>query len=118
MTIVLTSTKRIDWVRPEGCPVGFETDFVVVGNSDAGGMALEVAVTKWTKNESPTREALTRLHTLRVNKRAQPVVLVIETSVGAIVFGPNNAAAPLGPLPVEQSQRVIQAALDEPTVIA
>ena len=118
MTIVLTSTKRIDWARPDGCPAGFETDFVVVGNSDAGGMALEVAVSKWNKPEQPTREALTRLHTLRVNKRAQPVVLVIETSVGAIVFGPNNAAAPLGPLPVEQSQRVIQAALDEPTVIA
>ena len=118
MTIVLTSTKRIDWARPEGCPAGFETDFVVVGNSDAGGMALEVAVSKWNKPEQPTREALTRLHTLRVNKRAQPVVLIIETSVGAIVFGPNNAAAPLGPLPVEQSQRVIQAALDEPTVIA
>ena len=118
MTIVLTSAKRIDWARPDGCPAGFEPEFVVVGNSDAGGMALEVAVSKWNKNESPTREALTRLHTLRVNKRAQPVVLVIETSSGAIVFGPNNASAPLGPLPVEQSQRVIQAALDEPTVIA
>ena len=118
MTIVLTSAKRIDWARPEGCPAGFEPEFVVVGNSDAGGMALEVAVSKWNKNEPPTREALTRLHTLRVNKRAQPVVLVIETSSGAIVFGPNNASAPLGPLPVEQSQRVIQAALDEPTVIA
>jgi hypothetical protein len=99
MTIVLTSAKRIDWARPEGCPAGFEPEFVVVGNSDAGGMALEVAVSKWNKNEPPTREALTRLHTLRVNKRAQPVVLVIETSSGAIVFGPNNASAPLGPLP-------------------
>lgn len=118
MTIVLTSAKRIDWARPEGCPAGFEPEFVVVGNSDAGGMALEVAVSKWTKSEPPTREALTRLHTLRVNKRAQPVVLVVETSTGAIVFGPNSASAPLGPLPVEQSQRVIQAALDEPTVIA
>jgi hypothetical protein len=118
VTIVLTSAKRIDWARPDGCPAGFEPDFVVVGNSDAGGMALEVAVSKWSKNEPPTREALTRLHALRVNKRAQPVVLVIETSSGAIVFGPNNASAPLGPLPVEQSQRVIQAALDEPTVIA
>ncbi len=118
MTIVLTSAKRIDWARPDGCPAGFEPEFVVVGNSDAGGMALEVAVSKWNKNEPPTREALTRLHTLRVNKRAQPVVLVIETSSGAIVFGPNNASAPLGPLPIEQSQRVIQAALDEPTVIA
>ena len=118
MTIVLTSAKRIDWARPDGCPAGFEPEFVVVGNSDAGGMALEVAVGKWSKSEPPTREALTRLHTLRVNRRAQPVVLVIETSAGAIVFGPNNASAPLGPLPVEQSQRVIQAALDEPTVIA
>jgi hypothetical protein len=118
MTIVLTSTKRIDWARPDGCPAGFEPEFVVVGNSDAGGMALEVAVSKWTKSEPPTRETLTRLHTLRVNKRAQPVVLVVETSAGAIVFGPNSASAPLGPLPVEQSQRVIQAALDEPTVIA
>ena len=118
MTIVLTSAKRIVWARPDGCPAGFEPEFVVVGNSDAGGMALEVAVSKWSKSEPPTREALTRLHILRVNKRAQPVVLVIETSSGAIVFGPNNASAPVGPLPVEQSQRVIQAALDEPTVIA
>ena len=118
MTIVLTSAKRIDWARPEGCPAGFEPEFVVVGNSDAGGMALEVAVSNWNKSEPPTREALIRLHTLRVNKRAQPVVLVVKTSSGAIVFGPNNASAPLGPLPIEQSQRVIQAALDEPTVIA
>ena len=118
MTIELISAKRIDWTRPDGCPAGFEPVFVVVGNSDTSGMALEVAVSKWTKNEPPTREALTRLHTIRVNKRAQPVVLVIETSSGSIVFGPNSASAPLGPLPVEQSQRVLQAALDEPTVIA
>lgn len=118
MTIEFTSARRIDWARPDGCPAGFEPAFVVVGNSDAGGMALEVAVSKWNKAEAPTREALTRLHTLRVNKRATPVVLVVETSAGAIVFGPNSASAPVGPLPVEQSQRVIQAALDEPTVIA
>jgi hypothetical protein len=118
MSISLDAQRRIDWIRPDGCPAGFEPEYVVVGNSDAGGMALEVAVSKWNKSESPTREALTRLHTLRVNKRATPVVLVIETNHGAIVFGPNSAAAPLGPLPVEQCQRVIQSALDEPTVIA
>ena len=38
MTIVLTSAKRIDWARPEGCPAGFEPEFVVVGNSDAGDL--------------------------------------------------------------------------------
>jgi len=119
MTILLTSSKRIDWARPDGCPAGFETDFVVIGNSEAGGMALEVAITKWTKTEPPTREALTRLHTLRTNKRATPVVLVVEfDSGGTLVFGPNTASAPVGPLPIEQTQRVIQAALDEPTVVA
>jgi hypothetical protein len=82
-------------------------------------MALEVAIAKWSKSESPTREALTRLHTLRTNKRATPVVIVVEfDSGGTLVFGPNAAAAPVGPLPADQTQRVIQAALDEPTVVA
>ena len=119
MTISLKGKSKITWVRPDGCPAGFEPSEVVVGNSDAGGMALEIAVTKWSKNEPPTREALTRLHTLRTNKRATPVVLVVEfDSGGTLVFGPNTASAPVGPLPVEQTQRVVQAALDEPTVIA
>lgn len=115
MTISLKGKSKITWVRPDGCPAGFEPSEVVVGNSDAGGMALEIAITKWTKNEPPTREALTRLHTLRTNKRATPVVLVVEfDSGGTLVFGPNTASAPAGPLPVEQTQRVVQAALDEP----
>jgi hypothetical protein len=119
MTISLKGKSKITWVRPDGCPAGFEPSEVVVGNSDAGGMALEIAITKWSKNEPPTREALTRLHTLRTNKRATPVVLVVEfDSGGTLVFGPNTASAPVGPLPVEQTQRVVQAALDEPTVIA
>lgn len=118
MTISLVSPKRIDWAKPDGCPSGFDTEYVVVGNSDGGGMALEVAVTSWTKSEPPTREALTRLHTIRLNKRAQPVVLVVETPQGALVFGPNTASAPMGPLSVDQVQRVVQAALDEPTALA
>lgn len=119
MTISLSGKSKIAWVRPEGCPAGFEPSEVVVGNSDVGGMALEIAITKWSKNEPPTREALTRLHTLRTNKRATPVVLIVEfDSGGTLVFGPNTASAPVGPLPIEQTQRVVQAALDEPTVIA
>ena len=119
MTISLNGKSKIAWVRPDGCPAGFEPFEVVVGNSDVGGMALEIAITKWSKNEPPTREALTRLHTLRTNKRATPVVLIVEfDSGGTLVFGPNTASAPVGPLPIEQTQRVLQAALDEPTVIA
>jgi hypothetical protein len=34
MTITLVSKRRIDWARPDGCPAGFETRYVVSGNSD------------------------------------------------------------------------------------
>lgn len=118
MTVTLNSTKRIDWARPDGCPAGFEPRYVVSGNSDGGGMALEIAVTKWGKGDSPTREALTRLHTIRLNRRANPLVLVVETPKGALVFGPNTATAPVGPLADDQTERILQAALDEPTALA
>ena len=118
MTVTLTGQNKIDWVRPEGCPAGFEPRLVISGNS-TGGMALEIAITGWSKSEPPSREALTRLHTIRVNKRATPVVILVELDGGAtLVFGPNPASAPLGPLPEDQTQRVVQASLDEPTVIA
>lgn len=96
MTILLKGKSKIVWVRPDGCPAGFEPFEVVVGNSDVGGMALEVAIARWSKSESPTREALMRLHALRINKRATPVVIVVElASGGTLVFGPNAAAAPV-----------------------
>jgi hypothetical protein len=118
MAVTLNSTKRIDWPRPDGCPTGFEPRYVVSGNSDGGGIALEIAVTKWGKGDSPTREALTRLHTIRLNRRANPLVLVVETPKGALVFGPNTATAPVGPLADDQTERILQAALDEPTALA
>lgn len=83
MTIHLVSPKRIDSARPDGCPSGFDTDYVVVGNSDGGGMALEVAVTSWTKSEPPTREALTRLHTIRLNKR---LVIHLSSSLLDMIY--------------------------------
>jgi hypothetical protein len=118
MAVTLNSTKRIDWPRPDGCPTGFEPRYVVSGNSDGGGIALEIAVTKWGKGDSPTREALTRLHTIRLKRRANPLVLVVETPKGALVFGPNTATAPVGPLADDQTERILQAALDEPTALA
>ena len=82
-------------------------------------MYLEVAVANWNGSSQPTRDQLKRLHLLRVNKTATPVVLVIELdSRGTLIFGPNADAAPIGPLPQEQVQRIVQAALDEPTVLA
>lgn len=51
-------------------------------------------------------EALSKLHGLRVNKRATPVVLAVELADGSVVtFGPNPSAAPLNPLGGEQATR-------------
>jgi hypothetical protein len=117
MSIVLHGVRQLPWAKPANTPDGFTTDQVYVGKGE--GMALEMATALWSKPGHPTREQLGRLHKLRVNGRATPVVLVVELSAGGItVFGPNDDAAPLGPLPEDQAQRVLQAALDEPNHLA
>jgi len=117
MTIALVGKNSANWTRPDKCPAGFEPRHVVFGNGT--NLAIEIAITKWTKGDLPNRAALMSLHKIRVNERANPVVLVVELeNGGALVFGPNSASAPLGPLPQEQVQRLLQASLDEPTVIA
>lgn len=115
----LKSDRRIDWATPPGCPEGFQTRRVYAGRSDhLGGSPLEIAVALWTKHDRVPREALSKLHGLRVNKRATPVVLAVELADGSVVtFGPNPSAAPLNPLGGEQATRVFQAVLDEPTAL-
>jgi hypothetical protein len=114
----LRGERRIDWARPQDCPTGFETLEVHAGRADGGGPALEVAVARWTAAGRPTRETLSRLHALRVNKRATPVVLVALQADGTVVaFGPNSGGAPVDPFPAEQAERFFQAVLDEPNAI-
>ena len=85
----------------------------------AGIDPIEIAIVGWTAAGRPTREALIKLHGLRLDKRATSVVVVTELANGEVlVLGPNSATAPVGPLPGEQAVRMLQAVLDEPTVIA
>ncbi len=115
----LKADRKIDWVKPAGCPDGLEPRRVFAGRGDgASGAPIELAVAGWTKADRPSREALDRLHRLRVNKRATPVVLVVELDGGGVLaFGPNPASAPLGPFATEQAQRLLQVVLDEPTAL-
>lgn len=119
MTLDLNAERQIEWAKPTGCPAGFETLEVYAGRSDAaGGSAIELAYAKWLNSERVSRDALAKLHQLRVNKRATPVVLAVELGDGTVVtFGPNASAAPLEPLSAEQAQRLFQAVLDEPTAL-
>ena len=65
MGISFNGDSKIPWDRPEGCPAGFEPVEIVVGFSNFGGMALEIAITRWTKKEPPSAKELNRLHTIR-----------------------------------------------------
>ncbi len=120
MAIALNGQRSIEWTSPKGTPSGFEPREVVFGKSDMAGIdPIEIAIAGWTAAGRPTREALVKLHGLRLDKRATSVVVVTELANGEVlVLGPNSATAPVGPLPGEQAVRMLQAVLDEPTVIA
>jgi hypothetical protein len=120
VAIALNGQKSIEWTSPKGTPSGFEPREVVFGKSDMAGIdPIEIAIAGWTPAGKPTREALVKLHGLRLDKRATSVVVVTELANGEVlVLGPNSATAPVGPLPGEQAARMLQAVLDEPTVIA
>lgn len=120
MGIKLRGANRIDWAPPSGMPSGFEALYVYSGQQGSlVSAAIEIAVVKWTKPGVPTRDVLGRLHSLRVNRRVTPVVLVVEVESGAVVlFGPNSAVAPMKPLAIDQAERILQAVLDEPNPVA
>ena len=119
MAIQLSAASRIDWVRTQATPSGFDTISVFTGQQGGSASpALEIAVAKWIKPGEPNRDAVSKLHQLRVNQRVTPVVLIVEVTGGAILFGPNASIAPTSSLPVDQVERIVQAVLDETTPLA
>lgn len=106
--------QSITWTKPQKCPSGFDPSTVTIGSDDAG-MGLEVAAAVWSGRASPTREAMSALHAARLNKRLCPVVVVATSSSQAWLFGPNPQGQVVGPLPVDQASRLLQAALDQPS---
>jgi hypothetical protein len=80
---------------------------------------MEIATLQFSPAGEPSRQALTRVHTLRVNQRVTPVVIAtILADDTVMLFGPNTAVAPTRPLPVGQAERILQAVLDEVNPVA
>jgi hypothetical protein len=80
---------------------------------------MEIAVLHFSPAGEPSRQALTRVHTLRVNQRVTPVVIAtILANDTVTLFGPNTAVAPTRPLPLGQAERILQAVLDEVNPVA
>ena len=105
----------IPWERPEQAPRDAVTERVWIG-ADPHGLGFEVAVASWSGANPPTQEAMRALHAARLRNRAIPLTVVAHRAgMQAWLFGPLANAPVLGPLPVGQAARIVQAALDEPT---
>ena len=116
MNLQLVVGHAVPWTRPDRCPAGFVTNNVYLGRTSSPALAeLEVAVAEWSGEGTPSREDLSRLHSLRVAKRTVPVLVAVELPTGRVVtFGPSADAAPCGPFEGAQASRMLQAVLEEP----
>jgi hypothetical protein len=116
--VALSGTRTLAAWEPEGkVAAGFGVHEVVVGRDDAQ-LALEVVVLAAGATASLSRESLGSFHTARIGRRVSPVVVLAARSGQAWLFGPNPQASVIGPLPLDQAQRMVQTALDEPSGLA
>lgn len=106
--------QEIDWVRPNGAPAALKPLRVAIG---FGPDALEVAVA--TADSAPRMDDVRRLWSMRWNRRAAPVLLVVgyEGTNGweATVCGPSDDPAAIAGLDLNQVERICSAALAAPT---
>lgn len=110
----LNGQTDIRW-HEKKAPAGFDPQSVVFG-SDASGMALQVAVGAWTPPGAPGRQALKSVHARR-QKGIFPLVVVATRGTTAWLLGPSQDAQVVS-MPISQAERMLQAALDEPSGIA
>lgn len=106
-----------DWAPSGKVPGGFAVEGVVLGSSTAGA-GLEIVILTAEASASTSREALGAYHAARVGKRTTPVVIAAVRDGSASLFGPSSGGAVVGPLPSQQAERMLQAALDEPSALA
>ncbi len=107
---------EITWTRPLGTPAALTPDFVKIGPGQDG---LEVAVARTALHAPPPKaEEVRRLWNLRWNKRAAPVVLVVEHYDGGVyrawVCGTKDDPAVIPDLDLSQVERICAAALAAP----
>ncbi|WP_343908562.1 Eco57I restriction-modification methylase domain-containing protein [Nocardioides aquiterrae] len=109
--------QEIDWVRPSGAPASLTPLRVDIG---FGPDALEIALA--TSPQSPKMDDVRRLWSLRWNRRAAPVLLVVghegDNGWEATVCGPSDDPAAITGLDLGQVERICAAALSEPNASA
>ncbi|QQQ77408.1 hypothetical protein IOD16_02380 [Saccharothrix sp. 6-C] len=108
-----SDTQEIDWLLPGGAPASLKPARINIG---WGADALEVVLA--TSDKAPRMDDVRRLWSMRWNRRAAPVLLVVgyETVVGweATVCGTADDPAAITSLDLRQVERICAAALAEP----
>lgn len=108
-----TEHSPVPWEPPARNPEDATTDRVWIG-PDPHGLGFEVAVASWAGSNAPPHEALRALHSARLRNRAVPLCVAVRDARGnAWILGPVATAPSLGPIPIGQAVRILQAALDE-----
>ena len=115
--IELVALRDNPWKKPAGCPSKYETETIYSGN-DEGNLEIEIAVAQFSGAGQPIRGDLAKLHKARKGNSNNPVVVVAIKEDKSWLFGPNDNGAITGPLDLEYSKRIVQAALDEPSGLA
>jgi hypothetical protein len=87
----------------------------VVMGPDASGLGLQVLICDWDAPGSPNVTAMRKAHANRIGNHIFPCVVATIDDDHVWLVGPAADAPPVGPIPVSQAERVLQAALDEPT---
>jgi hypothetical protein len=92
---------------------GLDARYVVIG-PDLVGLGIQVLVCDWSGGDVPSVEAMRKAHHERLGKRIFPlVVATVDRNDDVWLMGPSLDAAPVGPIPASQAERILQAALDE-----
>jgi hypothetical protein len=107
----LTGARVIPW--KDELPAGFVPVRVVFGRDDIQVGEVQVAVA--TSSVRPNKGMLEAAHKKRAANTAMPVILAIVHADGVWLF---DGDEPLGPVPLSQAERQLQAVLDEPHGIA
>ncbi|MEV1118871.1 hypothetical protein AB0I91_27725 [Actinosynnema sp. NPDC049800] len=111
--LVDSDATEINWIRPGGTPASLRPVRINIGG---GSDALEVVLA--TSEKAPRLEDVRRLWSMRWNRRAAPVLLVVghEGTDGweATVCGPTDHSAAITGLDLRQVDRICAAALAEP----
>ncbi len=112
---MLKAQQVLPWTD-SAAPAGFTLRDIHVGPDPIGIGAFQVAVAE--ANSVPSREALKKLFNGRKAKTNIQLVVMVSVGDRAWLFGPDEDTATIEAMPVNQAERLLQSALDEPDALA